>query len=104
MRKIREILRLRYAAGLSIRQIKASTKLSVGTIQKLLRKADALELGWPRCHRSLLITSWHACSIPAPTPASPAVSRCRLVTRPPGAQAQGDDQTIAVGRLHGCRR
>ncbi len=47
MRKIREILRLRYAAGLSIRQIKASTKLSVGAIRKLLSKADALGLGWP---------------------------------------------------------
>lgn len=47
MRKIREILRLRYAAGLSIRQIKASTKLSVGAIQQLLSKADALGLGWP---------------------------------------------------------
>jgi hypothetical protein len=31
------------AARLSIRQIKASTKLSVGAIQKLLVEADALE-------------------------------------------------------------
>ena len=47
MRKIREVLRLRHAAGLSIRQIKASSKLSVGAIQKLLSKADALGLAWP---------------------------------------------------------
>ena len=47
MRKIREVLRLRLAAGLSIRQIKASTKLSVGAIQKLLSKAEALGLTWP---------------------------------------------------------
>ncbi len=47
MRKIREILRLRYAAGLSIRQIRASTKVSVGAIQKLLSKADARGLSWP---------------------------------------------------------
>ncbi len=47
MRKIREILRLRYVAGLSIRQIKASTKLSVGAIQQLLSKANALGLTWP---------------------------------------------------------
>ncbi len=40
MRKIRDILRLRLAAGLSIRQIKASTKVSVGAIQKLLAKAE----------------------------------------------------------------
>jgi len=47
MRKIREILRLRLAAGLSIRQIKDSTKASVGAIQKLLAKAEELELSWP---------------------------------------------------------
>lgn len=47
MRKIRDVLRLRLAAGLSIRQIKDSTKISVGAIQKLLSKADALGLSWP---------------------------------------------------------
>ncbi len=47
MRKIREVLRLRLAAGLSIRQIRESTKISVGAIQKLLRKADELSLVWP---------------------------------------------------------
>ena len=47
MRKIREILRLRHTAGLSIRQIRASTKVSVGAIQKLLAKADAQGLSWP---------------------------------------------------------
>lgn len=47
MRNIRDILRLRLAAGLSIRQIRASTKVSVGAIQKLLAKAQALKLSWP---------------------------------------------------------
>jgi transposase len=47
MRKIKDILRLRHEGGLSIRQIKASTKVSVGAIQKLLVKADVLGLGWP---------------------------------------------------------
>ncbi len=47
MRKIRDILRLRLAAGLTIRQIKNSTKASIGAIQKLLTKAEALGLGWP---------------------------------------------------------
>lgn len=47
MRKIREILRLRFSAGLSIRQIQASTKVSVGAVQKLLSKAAELELAWP---------------------------------------------------------
>ena len=47
MRKIRDILRLRLAAGLSIRQINSSTKVSVGAIQKLLSKAASLDLSWP---------------------------------------------------------
>lgn len=47
MRNIRDILRLRLAGGLTIRQIKASTKVSVGTIQKLLHKVEGLGLTWP---------------------------------------------------------
>ena len=47
MRKIRDILRLRLASGLSIRQIRASTKVSVGAIQKLLAKAEEKGLTWP---------------------------------------------------------
>lgn len=47
MRKIRDILRLRLSAGLSIRDINASTKVSVGAIQKLLAQAKVLELDWP---------------------------------------------------------
>ncbi len=47
MRKIRDILRLRLAAGLTIREINASTRVSIGAIQKLLSRAQALQLAWP---------------------------------------------------------
>ena len=47
MRKIPDILRLRLAAGLSIRQIRHSTKASVGAIQKLLVRADQPGLPGP---------------------------------------------------------
>ena len=47
MRKLRDLLRLRHAAGLSIREISRSTKLRVGGIQKLLSRAQALQLSWP---------------------------------------------------------
>lgn len=47
MRKLRDILRLRLAAGLSIRQIHAVTRASIGLIQKLITRAEALGLGWP---------------------------------------------------------
>ncbi len=42
MRKLRETLRLRLQAGLSIRAISRSTKLSVGGVQKLLNRAATL--------------------------------------------------------------
>ncbi|MCP4044612.1 MAG: IS21 family transposase [Gammaproteobacteria bacterium] len=47
MRKLRDVLRLRFEAGLSYRQINASTKVSVGLIQKLMTQAEELELTWP---------------------------------------------------------
>lgn len=47
MRHIKDVLRLRFHAGLSIREIQASTRLSVGAIQKLLKEAERLEIGWP---------------------------------------------------------
>ena len=45
MRKIREVLRLRLEADLSVRQISCCTKVSVGSI--LLKSAQALGLTWP---------------------------------------------------------
>lgn len=47
MRQLREVLRLRYEAKLSIRQINRSTKISVGKIQGVLKKAEELHLVWP---------------------------------------------------------
>jgi transposase len=47
MRKIRDVLRLHYAAKLSIRQIQTSTKISLGQIHKLLVKAEEMGLEWP---------------------------------------------------------
>ena len=47
MRKLRDVLRLRHQAGLSIRAISRSTKLSVGGVQKLISRAQSLQLSWP---------------------------------------------------------
>ena len=47
MRKLRDILRLRLGSDLSIRQIQAVTKASIGLIQKLITRAEALGLSWP---------------------------------------------------------
>ena len=47
MRKIRETLRLRHEAGMSVRQISSHTDTSVGAIQNLLNKAARARVGWP---------------------------------------------------------
>ena len=50
MRKIREILRLRFEVGLSFRQISQCADVSTGAIQKMLKRLEAL--GAPgRCLR-----------------------------------------------------
>jgi len=46
MRQLREVLRLRLHAKLSLRQIRDSLKLSLGAIQKVISKADELGLTW----------------------------------------------------------
>jgi transposase len=47
MRKAREILRLKHEAGLSVRQIAGSLRVSHGTVVNYLRRARASGLGWP---------------------------------------------------------
>ena len=47
MIKLKELLRLKYEAQLSLRQIALCLSLSVGVISKYLQRADAAGLGWP---------------------------------------------------------
>ena len=47
MRKVKEVLRLKYEAKLSCRQIAASLTLSVGVISKYTKAAEAAGLSWP---------------------------------------------------------
>ena len=47
MRKIREVLRLRYAAGLSTRQVAASVQLAHSTVVEYGRRFAAAGLSWP---------------------------------------------------------
>lgn len=47
MQKIKDILRLKYSAELSIRQIALSLALSIGAVSKYLGRAKAAGLGWP---------------------------------------------------------
>ena len=79
VRKIRDVLRLRLAAGLSIRQIKASTKLSVGAIQKLLA-GWSKPMHWGSVGRCRL--SWMPYATAAVAHRSPLVSASRLIFDP----------------------
>ena len=47
MRKIREILRLRWGCRLSARQIARSLKVARSTVAEYLRRAAAAGLSWP---------------------------------------------------------
>jgi len=47
MRKLKDVLRLKYDAGLSQRQIAAALGLSVGVVNKYLNAAQSAELTWP---------------------------------------------------------
>lgn len=47
MRKIHEILRLRFAVGLPFLQISQCTDVSCGAIQKMLKRLEASWLSWP---------------------------------------------------------
>ena len=46
MRKVREVLRLRFELGCSQRQIQASTGLSKGSVCDYLKRATAAGLAW----------------------------------------------------------
>ena len=47
VRKIREILRLKYEAGLSNRAIAGACNISNSTVGEYLRRAEAAGIGWP---------------------------------------------------------
>jgi transposase len=47
MRKIKEILRLKWSLGLSCRQIARSCALARSTVAEYLRRAEAAGLSWP---------------------------------------------------------
>ena len=47
MRKIKEVLRLKYEAGLSNRAIAGACKISNSTVGEYLRRAEAAGVSWP---------------------------------------------------------
>jgi hypothetical protein len=63
MRKIREVLRLRFAQGLSQRAIGSSLRLSTGAVNACLNRARRVGLGFGHCPRGSTTTSSRRCFI-----------------------------------------
>ena len=70
MRRVRDILRLRWELGLSVRRIARSTGLSHPTVLNYVRRAESCGLSWP------LPADWDDAQLerrlfpPAPSPAA----------------------------------
>lgn len=47
MNKLKELLRMKYDAQLSLRQMALCLNLSIGVISKYLKRAEAANIGWP---------------------------------------------------------
>ena len=47
MRKLREVLRLRFELKLGYQQIGRSCSIGVSTVHKYLKRAEAVGLSWP---------------------------------------------------------
>ena len=47
MRKIKEVLRLKFEVGLGLRQIARSCSIGLGTAHEYLQRADAAKITWP---------------------------------------------------------
>jgi len=52
MRKLREVLRLRYELKLGYQQIGRSCAIAVSTVHKYLKRAEAAGVSWPLPDRS----------------------------------------------------
>ena len=47
MRKIKEVLRLKFDVGLGLRQIARSCSIGLGTVHEYLQRAEAAGVTWP---------------------------------------------------------
>jgi len=47
VRKIKEVLRLKFAVGLGLRQIARSCSTGLGTVHEYLQRAEAAGIAWP---------------------------------------------------------
>jgi len=65
MRQVREVLRLKWACGLSDRKIAHSLRVSRPTVAEYVRRAQAAGLSWPSRTLSMR-RSWNNACLPRP--------------------------------------
>ncbi len=74
MRKIREVLRLRFEVGLSTRQVAASVQIAHSSVGEYERRLAAAGLSWP-LPEGLSDTALERRLFPPPPPPPPVPSR-----------------------------
>ena len=101
MRKIKEVLRLKWGQGLSNRKIAAACGIARPTVSEYLRRAGGADLSGPLPGE---LTDTHLEQLLFPPPPIFARSRPRhpqLVTYPPGAETQRRHSVPALAGIPG---
>ena len=93
MRKIKEVLRLKFEVGLGLRQIARSCSIGLGTAHEYLERAEAAKITWPlRCRSAAMIQRSANCTPDSVDSALPgfhsSIGRERCYHLPPQAEAQ----------------
>ena len=101
MRKVREVLRLRHALGVSERQIAVTTGLSRSTVGEYLRRAAVIGITWPVPERTGRCRAGAAAVHAADVRREAGTAAARLVPRPQGTEAARRDAAVAVGGVPG---
>ena len=101
MRKIREVLRLKWAAGMSNRRIAASCGVSRPTVSEYLRRAESAGLGWPLPADMGDVRLERLLFPPPPDLAGFGAGRSGLRRGAPATHEQGRDAVLAVAGVSG---
>ena len=64
MRKIKEVLRLRYELKLDQRQVARSCSIAVSTVHEYLKRAEAAQVNWPLPEGWMTLTWKRPCTHP----------------------------------------
>ena len=86
MRKIKEVLRLKFEVGLGLRQIARSCSIGLGTAHEYLERAEAAKITWP------LGAEWDDDRLEAALFGGPARSRPTVLPMPDFAELHRERQ------------